>query len=108
MLFVIKTNVSFFAITASDLARNAENTGDSIYSRVKQTGENIYQQAKDSLHTGPSLTQEAKRSACMAAQKARDVACEGVDTRSWMPDSMMRQEAGGVFEQAKQKGTFAN
>lgn len=90
---------------ASDIARNAENTGDSIYNRVKQTGENIYQQAKDTLHTGPSMTQEAKRTACMAAQKARDTACEGIDTRSWMPntESMMRQDSAGILEQAKQK-----
>jgi len=100
-------------------------TGESLYERAKQTGENMYNTAKDAVHmssTG-SMTQDAKRAACQAADKARQTACSGVDMSGWSTSSMMpdtpnldrmkdsaydaandaSNRASGIYEQAKQK-----
>lgn len=69
---------------------NIQGGGDSFYDKVKHTGENIVERAKDAVYSGPSMTEEAKRAACSTAQKARDVACDGVDMRNYNTDSSFR------------------
>jgi hypothetical protein len=109
--------------SAMDTVNNAkdrvESTGESLYERAKQTGENMLNTAKDTVytsHTG-SMTQDAKRAACQAADRAKHAACDGIDMSRWtssgsmMPDTNQVKDAAyeasnrasGLYEQAKQK-----